>query len=67
VNVCRTRGDGAVRALPGGDGAEAGGLILQIWICAGRGVMVQYMLPVEGMVQKLVLLFYKCGCVQDGG
>jgi hypothetical protein len=29
--------------------------------------MVQYVLLVEGMVQKLVLLFYKCGCVQDRG
>jgi hypothetical protein len=25
---------------------------------AGRGVMVQYVLPVEGMVQKLVHVFY---------
>ncbi len=51
----------------GWDGAEAGTLILQVWLCVGRGVMVQYMLPVEGMVQKLVLVFYKCGCVQDEG
>jgi hypothetical protein len=60
--VCRTRGDGAICAPRGGDGAEA-----QVWLCAGRGVMVQYVLPVEGMVQKLVLVFYKCSYVQDGG
>ncbi len=29
--------------------------------------MVQYVLPVEGMVQKLLLVFCKCGCVQDEG
>jgi hypothetical protein len=67
VDVHRTRGDGAICAPCGGDGAEAGAPILQVWMCAGQGVMVQYVLPVEGMVQKLVLLFYKCGCVQDGG
>jgi hypothetical protein len=62
-----TRGDGAVCAPCRGDGSEAGALILQVRVCSGRGVMVQYVLPVEGMVQKLVLLFYKCGCVQDEG
>ncbi len=67
MDVCRTRGDGAVCAPRGGDGEEAGALILQVWMCAGRGVMVQYVLPVEGMVQKLVLLFYKCECLQDEG
>jgi hypothetical protein len=67
LDVCRTEGDSAVHAPCGGDGSEAGALILQVWMCAGRGVMVQYVLPVEGMVQKLVLLFYKCGCVQDEG
>ncbi len=61
--MCRTGGDGAVCAPRGGDGAESGAHILQMWMCAGRGVMVQYVLPVEGMVQKLVLGFYKCGYV----
>ncbi len=65
MDVCRTRGNGAIRGPHGGDGAEAGALILQVWVYSGQGVMVQYVLPVEGMVQKLVLLFYKCGCVQD--
>jgi hypothetical protein len=65
--VSRRAGGGAVHASCGGDGAEAGALIIQVWMCAGRGVMVQYVLPVEGMVQNLVLLFYKCRCVQDDG
>ncbi len=65
--MCRRGGDGAVRAPCGGDGAEAGAPILQVWMCAGRGVMVQYVLPVEGMVQNPVHIFYKCGCVQDEG
>jgi hypothetical protein len=52
VDVCRTRGDGAICAPRGEDGTEAGALILQVWMFAGRGVMVQYVLPVEGMVQK---------------
>jgi hypothetical protein len=28
--------------------------------------MVQYVLPMEGIVQKLVHVFYKCGCVCAG-
>ncbi len=70
MGVYRAGSDGAVLAPRGGDGAEAGAPILQVWMCAGRGVMVQYVLPVEGMVQKLVLLFYTsvdvCRTRRDG-
>ncbi len=67
MDVFRTRGDGAICAPCGGDCAEAGALILKVWMCAGRGVMVHYVFPLEGMGQKLVHIFYKCGCVQDEG
>jgi hypothetical protein len=30
------------------------------------GVVLKYVLPVEKMVQKLVILFYKFGCVHAG-